>query len=144
MSYRRQNSQFLFIRSEKNPKLHTTSLHHHGNRFVQNPQIHPQIPCLDIFQVEFHVSLKRRIATRGYLPQAGQSRGDVEPPEVGQTVVLNVTARMRPWSYQTHVTSQHVPELWHFIQTVTAQETANVCDTRVILDFEKCALALVA
>src|SRR5260370_3861799 len=52
------------------------------DRFQQNPQVHPQAPGLDVFQIQRHVCLERRVAPRCYLPQPGHPRFDVQPPQV--------------------------------------------------------------
>src|SRR5437016_6164774 len=48
------------------------------------------------------------------------------------------------WSHQAHGTSEDVEQLGEFIQAVPTKDAAHSSNSRVILDFEKNALALVA
>ena len=58
-------------------------------------------------------------------------------------VELYVVRRMRPRPYQTHIANQDTPELRQFVEAVTAEESSDTGDTRVVRDLEERAIALV-
>src|SRR5258708_35401274 len=94
---------------------------HRGDGAQRDFQIEPKAPVLDVFEVERHVGVKGRIATRGDLPQASEARFHVEAAKVLDVVALEVVNGVGARAYKAHVATQDVPELRDFVEAQLAQ-----------------------
>ena len=71
---------------------------------------------IDIFEIELHPLLKRKIAAPGNLPQACQARLNAEASFLPRYFHAHrIAYRQRPWADDTHVTQQNVNELRQLI-----------------------------
>src|SRR4029077_3480372 len=124
--------------------LSSTSLQNHGNRLVQNLEVAPQGPLLDVFQIECQPALKGRVPPRRHLPQTGKPRRNVETLEVANLVAFEIVDRMRTRAYQAHFSSHDVPQLRQLIQAVATEEATHACNARIIRHLEERSFPLVA
>src|SRR2546425_12223928 len=109
------------MRSDSNGGSLSRSSNHHGDRLHQNSQIHPQTPVLDVFQIKIQSGLKGSAPSRHHLPQPRDSRHDVQTPQVIELVTREVIHWVRSWTDQAHLSFQHIPKLWKFIEAVSSQ-----------------------
>ena len=70
------------------------------------------------------------------LPDARQPRCHVQPLPVPTAAGLGLGARQGAWTDQRHVAPQHVPELRQLVDARPAEESADVRDAGVVLQFE--------
>ena len=47
-------------------------------------------------------------------------------------IQIAVLHQQGPWSYQTHLTLEHIDQLWQFIQGQTAQELTQACESLLV------------
>src|SRR5208282_1718712 len=55
----------------------------------------------------------------------------------------DVIQRMRPGSNHAHLAFQDVPQLWKLVQTVTAQQSSDTRDSRIVGDLEEWPRSLI-
>src|SRR5882724_1800147 len=119
------------------PKQDRNGLHH-------DLDIEPKAPVLDVLQVELHVAFKRWVRTRSDLPKPGNSRRDIQSPQMFEQIAFEVRHRMWPRTNHAHFAFEYIPQLWEFIKTVAPQKTAKPSDARVVPNLEKRPLPLIA
>src|ERR1039458_97135 len=82
---------------------------HHRCRLKQNPQVHPQAPTVDVFNIQVYPSLERRIPSRRDLPKSRHPRQHIQTWQVFNRIGGKVVQRMRPRPDQAHLAFQHIP-----------------------------------
>src|SRR3954466_748836 len=106
------------------PSSHPTSFEHGGHGLAKNANIKPQVPVLDVLNIECDIALERWVSTCRALPQPCNSGNKVESLQMLEFVLADVIDGVRARSDQAHVAEQHVPKLREFIQAVTPEEPA--------------------
>src|SRR3990172_4670089 len=90
---------------------------------------------LQVLDVEAHAVVEIDVAPSAHLPEAGDSREDLETLRVPQIVGVRAErSRSRP--YETHVAPQHVQDLRHLVEAGLAQEGAEPRDAGIVRDLE--------
>src|SRR5947208_10251507 len=125
------------------PNSHPTPFEYGGHRLAENAHVKPQIPVLDVLNIQCDVAFKRRITPGRNLPQPGNSGNEIESPQMLEFVLADVINRVRARPDQAHVAEQYVPQLRQFVQAVAPKESSQLRDSGVIRDFEKRSLAFV-
>src|SRR2546430_8223365 len=113
------------------PSSHPTPFEDGGDRLTENAHVKPQIPVLDVLNIQCDVAFKRRITTGRNLPQSGNSGDEIESPQMLEFVLADVINRVRARTDQAHVAEQHIPQLGKFVQAVAPQESSQLRDSRV-------------
>ncbi len=73
----------------------------------------------------------RRVLT-GDLPEAGDARLHGEQIQRPAPVTGDLFRCQNPWPYETHLTPQHVKELWKLVQDPASQESPYPGHPRVV------------
>src|SRR3954470_24122602 len=126
------------------PNSHPTPFEYGGDRLTENAQVKPQIPVLDVLNIQFDVAFERWVSACRHLPQSGNSGNKVESAQMLEFVLTDVINRVRAGADQAHVAEQHVPQLRKLVQTIAPKESSQLGYSRVISDFEKCPVAFVS
>src|SRR5690242_11724753 len=92
--------------------INLRSLDYRSHRSEQNACIQREAAGVDIFAVQLHSSIKRRITPRRDLPKPGDPRRDVEPSEMFNIVSIDIVDRVWPGPNQAHIPPDHIPKLW--------------------------------
>src|SRR6185312_2922459 len=92
----RAGTEFRSVICPLEATLGAASMQDHEQCLPQDPEVQSQTPVFDVFQVEGHVALERRVAPGGDLPQSGDPRGHVEAAQMLQAILLEVVEGMRP------------------------------------------------
>src|SRR5260370_4611831 len=111
-------------------------LRQRGDGAQRDFQMEPKAPVLDVFEVKRHVGVEGRIATRGDLPQASETRFHVEAAKVLDVVTLEVVNGVGTRAYKAHVATQDVPELRDFVEAQLAQPPPARGDAGIIGELE--------
>ena len=80
-------------------------------------------PVVDIREIEANGFIPRQIGSATYLPQTGNTGLNEQPPLHITVVGFNFSPQWRTGTDDTHLLSEHVDELWQFIDAETPQHT---------------------
>src|SRR5579859_4295569 len=98
--------------------------------------IKPGRPGSRVAKIQAHHLVECSLAAAIDLPESGDSWFDLEhTATVPGLIRLQLIGNRRARPNQRHVTLQHVDELGELVQTGLADEPADTCDTRILLDF---------
>src|SRR5580658_740773 len=86
----------------------STPPEHRSSSLEQNLKVHPQAPAADVLNIQSHPSLEGWISSCRHLPKSCNSRCYIQSRQMLNGISGKIIQRMRPWSYQTHFTFQHV------------------------------------
>ena len=64
----------------------------------------------------------------------GDSGSDTQDRGISVFEDRHVLRKLRAWSHQTHVATQHIPELWQFVQFSPSQKFPEPCDSPIPRD----------
>jgi hypothetical protein len=87
---------------------------------------------LDVKQVHLHPLLKRDFLSSLDLPKASQSRFGSAKDPAGFAVAFQFSERNHSGADETHLASQHVPELGTLVEAQLSQATAQGGDSWVV------------
>src|ERR1700758_142853 len=103
-----------------------------------------QAPVFDVSKVQMHVELERWTIACRDLPQAGYAWLHIKPPVMVKFVMVDLIDRVGPWSHQTHVPLDYIPELGEFVEAVSSDKLPNTSDSGVIINLENRTFSLIA
>ena len=104
----------------------------------QDLQIETQRPMLDVIEIVVNAIMDRRVSSE---PVNLRPARDARLHHVAEVVTRNLLLEffdedraLRPWSNQTHVTSQHIDKLRKLIERGLSQERAEWRSSRIVLN----------
>src|SRR6516164_642825 len=127
----------LFAVVHKSRKFVFASRHqqvrqHRPQRPHQDPSIQRQTPILHVPHIQHESLLPTRRVSPVHLRPPGDSRLHFVPTHLLRAVAFQVLHQQRPWPHQTHIASQHIPQLRQLIQTQPPQHLPQRRHTRLI------------
>src|SRR5436190_13744905 len=90
-----------------------------------------------------HVEIERRILAGGDLPESRHAWLHVQPPVVVKFVAADFVNRVRTRADEAHLSTQHVPELRQFVETVPSDKTAEAGNSRAVVQLKNRPFSLI-
>src|SRR5450756_3037041 len=111
-------------------------------RLPQDHQVHRDRPVVHVSQIEAHGLVPVEVGSSADLPQAGQSRLDVQATVDRVRVARHLSGEGRTRSDQRHVAADHVPQLRQLVDREPSEQVADGRNSRVSTYLEQDARTL--
>src|ERR1019366_206060 len=90
--------------------------------------IEPEAPVVHIPHIRLELLLPSKAVAAIHLRPAGDAGLDLMAAPLERGVSVQVLREQRPRTHQTHVSLEHVPELWQLIETGAAKPPSQRSD----------------
>src|SRR3954471_4833261 len=101
-----------------------------SKRSSEQRNIQPRRPVADVVHVHFQAFREKCAVAAVDLPHAGQSGQCLENDSLLVAHFRNLAFKKWPWTNQTHLTLDHVPNLRKLVEAEFAQELSDARDAR--------------
>src|SRR5262249_11331461 len=106
-----------------------------GDRSREDIKVQPRRPVADVVGIERYALFVGKLVSPGHLPQPGQTRQNLLVERIRLSIPANFISDDWPRTHEAHLSNQHVPELWEFVQTCAAKEPSDASNSGVVPQF---------
>ena len=110
--------------------------HHRGDGLQQEIDVLTHAPVIDVLEVEVHPVLEGHLVPPADLPEAGEPRGDREPPALPGLVLRHLLRHRWTRADERHVAAEHVHQLGQLVDAVLAKDAPQRRHPGVTLHLE--------
>src|ERR1019366_1816193 len=120
------------LRGHMSPLTDPLAPEHFPNSHGQNANIKPETPVVDVPEIKRELLVPAEVITTVDLSPAGDTRFHIVPPGLLRSVALHILRQEWPWTNQTHLAFQHIPQLGQLIETKLPEKLAEPGQTSTI------------